>query len=61
MADAAHELAHRSRRLITVGCYRVLRNMKQKRNDAMGKLSAGMQPRIRLVEQMLSLARQSRA
>lgn len=58
MADAAHELRTPLTALhLQVGTLSRAAN-EAERNDAMDKLSAGMQRAIRLVEQMLSLARQ---
>jgi two-component system, OmpR family, sensor kinase len=58
MADAAHELRTPLTALhLQMGTLSRAAN-EAERNDAMGKLSAGMQRAIRLVEQMLSLARQ---
>ena len=58
MADAAHELRTPLTALhLQIGTLSRAAN-EAERNDAMGKLSAGMQRAIRLVEQMLSLARQ---
>ena len=58
MADAAHELRTPLTALhLQMGTLSRAAN-EAERNDAMEKLSAGMQRAIRLVEQMLSLARQ---
>jgi two-component system OmpR family sensor kinase len=58
MADAAHELRTPLTALhLQMGTLSRAAN-EAERDDAMGKLSAGMQRAIRLVEQMLSLARQ---
>jgi two-component system OmpR family sensor kinase len=58
MADAAHELRTPLTALhLQMGTLSRAAN-EAERNDAMAKLSAGMQRAIRLVEQMLSLARQ---
>jgi two-component system, OmpR family, sensor kinase len=58
MADAAHELRTPLTALhLQMGTLARAAN-EAERNDAMEKLSAGMQRAIRLVEQMLSLARQ---
>ena len=58
MADAAHELRTPLTALhLQMGMLSRAAN-EAERNDAMEKLSAGMQRAIRLVEQMLSLARQ---
>ena len=58
MADAAHELRTPLTALhLQMGTLSRAAN-ETERDDAMGKLSAGMQRAIRLVEQMLSLARQ---
>jgi len=58
MADAAHELRTPLTALhLQMGTLSRAAN-ETERNDAMEKLSAGMQRAIRLVEQMLSLARQ---
>ena len=58
MADAAHELRTPLTALhLQMGTLARAAN-EVERNDAMEKLSAGMQRAIRLVEQMLSLARQ---
>ena len=57
MADAAHELRTPLTALhLQMGTLSRAAN-EAERDDAMGKLSAGMQRAIRLVEQMLSLAR----
>ena len=58
MADAAHELRTPLTALhLQMGTLSRAAN-EAERNDAMERLSAGMQRAIRLVEQMLSLARQ---
>jgi two-component system OmpR family sensor kinase len=58
MADAAHELRTPLTALhLQIGTLSRAVN-EAERNDAMERLSAGMQRAIRLVEQMLSLARQ---
>jgi two-component system, OmpR family, sensor kinase len=58
MADAAHELRTPLTALhLQIGMLARASN-EAERNDAMEKLSAGMQRAIRLVEQMLSFARQ---
>ncbi len=58
MADAAHELRTPLTALhLQMGTLARAAN-EAERNDAMEKLSAGMQRAIRLVEQLLSLARQ---
>jgi two-component system, OmpR family, sensor kinase len=58
MADAAHELRTPLTALhLQIGTLSRAAN-EAERNDAMERLSAGMQRAIRLVEQMLSLARQ---
>ena len=58
MADAAHELRTPLTALhLQMGALARAAN-EAERNDAMGNLSAGMQRAIRLVEQMLSFARQ---
>jgi two-component system OmpR family sensor kinase len=58
MADAAHELRTPLTALhLQMGTLSRAAN-EAERNDAMEQLSAGMQRAIRLVEQMLSLARQ---
>src|SRR5262249_19826667 len=58
LADAAHELRTPLTALhLQMGAL-ARANSEAERSDAMGKLSAGVQRAIRLVEQLLSLARQ---
>jgi two-component system OmpR family sensor kinase len=58
MADAAHELRTPLTALHLQMDTLARAQSEAERNDAMGKLSAGVQRAIRLVEQMLSFARQ---